>query len=79
MKYSDEQRLQKIYEKGSMLLEYIREHDVKKDDLMNDTALLIISRSGKHCFALRKAPARAKESSKSRKESGARPRDSLRV
>ena len=39
MKYSDEQRLQKIYEKGNMLLEYIRDHDVKKDNLMNDTAL----------------------------------------
>ena len=39
MKYSDEQRLHKIYEKGNMLLEYIRDHDVKKSDLMNDTAL----------------------------------------
>ncbi|MBP3854813.1 MAG: DUF86 domain-containing protein [Ruminiclostridium sp.] len=39
MKYSDEQRLQKIYEKGSALLAYIRDHDVKKDNLMNDTAL----------------------------------------
>ena len=39
MKYSDEQRLHKIYEKGSMLLAYIRDHNVMKDDLMNDTAL----------------------------------------
>ena len=55
MKYSDEQRLHKIYEKGNMLLEYIRDHDVKKDDLMNDTALqwLVttpLSNIGEHAY-----------------------------
>ena len=55
MKYSDEQRLHKIYEKGNMLLEYIRDHDCKKDNLMNDTALqwLVttpLSNIGEHAY-----------------------------
>lgn len=39
MKYSDEQRIQKIYENASKLQNYIEEHNITKDALMNDYAL----------------------------------------
>ena len=39
MKYSDEQRLQKILENTEKLLNYISEHDIKKENLLNDYAL----------------------------------------
>ena len=39
MKYSDEQRLQKILENAEKLLNYISEHDIKKENLLNDYAL----------------------------------------
>ena len=39
MKYTDYQRLQKIYENISKLQEYISQRNVTKDDLLNDYAL----------------------------------------
>ena len=39
MKYSDEQRIQKIYENAFKLNEYIKEHSVSKDDLLTDQPL----------------------------------------
>lgn len=39
MKYSDQMRIQKIYEYASKLLEYIDEKSVQKDDLLNDFSL----------------------------------------
>ena len=39
MKYSDEQRLQKILENAEKLIEYLSEHKVTKENLMNDYAL----------------------------------------
>ena len=39
MKYSDEQRIQKIYENAEKLLNYIREHEITRDALLNDYAL----------------------------------------
>ncbi|MBR0237571.1 MAG: DUF86 domain-containing protein [Thermoguttaceae bacterium] len=39
MKYTDYQRLQKIYENISKLQEYISQQNVTKDDLLNDYAL----------------------------------------
>ncbi|WP_029200852.1 HepT-like ribonuclease domain-containing protein [Oribacterium sp. NK2B42] len=39
MKYSDEQRIKKIYENASKLNEYIKSNKVTKDRLMDDYAL----------------------------------------
>lgn len=39
MKYSDQQRLQKIYEKSVELYEYIVGHQVKKEELLTQTPL----------------------------------------
>lgn len=39
MKYSDEQRIQKIYENAEKLMNYINEHGITKDALLNDYAL----------------------------------------
>lgn len=39
MKYTDKQRLQKIYNNAEKLLNYISENDIKRDDLLNDYAL----------------------------------------
>lgn len=39
MKSSDKQRLQKILENAEKLVNYIREHNVGKDDLLNDYSL----------------------------------------
>ncbi len=39
MKYTDYQRLQKIYENISKLQEYISQRNVTKDELLNDYAL----------------------------------------
>lgn len=39
MKYSDEQRIQKIYENADKLQRYIMEHNITKDALLNDYAL----------------------------------------
>ena len=39
MKYSDEQRLQKILENAEKLIEYLSEHKVTKENLLNDYAL----------------------------------------
>ena len=36
MKYSDQQRIQKIYEKAVELYEYIEKHQIKKSDLLTD-------------------------------------------
>ena len=39
MKYSDEQRIQKIYENARKLTDYLSEHEITKDVLLNDYAL----------------------------------------
>ena len=39
MKYSDEQRIQKIYENAYNLQNYIKENGITKDALLNDYAL----------------------------------------
>lgn len=39
MKYSDQQRLQKIYEKSVELYEYIVGHQIKKEELLTETPL----------------------------------------
>ena len=39
MKYSDKQRIQKIYDNAEKLRAYIKEHHVTKDALLNDYAL----------------------------------------
>ena len=39
MKYSDEQRLQKILDNAEKLLKYIKEHNVSKADMLNDYSL----------------------------------------
>lgn len=39
MKYSDQQRVQKIYKKAMELYEYIVMHQVKKEDLLTETYL----------------------------------------
>ncbi len=39
MKYSDQQRVQKIYDYALKLLMYIEEHKITKDDLLNDYSL----------------------------------------
>ncbi|MCD8218040.1 MAG: DUF86 domain-containing protein [Clostridiales bacterium] len=39
MKYSDEQRIQKILDYSQQLSEYLVEHHVKKEDLINDYSL----------------------------------------
>lgn len=39
MKYSDQQRIQKIYEKSIELDEYIVEHQIKKEDLLTQKPL----------------------------------------
>ena len=39
MKYSDEQRIQKIYENAEKLNNYIKEKGVTKNDLLSDYAL----------------------------------------
>lgn len=39
MKYSDQQRVQKIYEKAVELNVYIVEHQIKKEDLLAQTPL----------------------------------------
>ena len=39
MKYSDEQRLQKILDNSEKLLKYIEDHHVTKADLLNDYSL----------------------------------------
>lgn len=40
MKYSDEQRIKKIYENADRLQKYIVKHGITKDALLNDKALL---------------------------------------
>lgn len=39
MKYSDQQRVQKIYEKSVELYEYIVGHQIKKEDLLTEKPL----------------------------------------
>lgn len=39
MKYSDKQRVQKIYDKAVELHEYIVRHQIKKEDLLTETPL----------------------------------------
>jgi uncharacterized protein with HEPN domain len=39
MKYSDEQRLQKILENAERLISYLTEHQISREDLLNDYAL----------------------------------------
>ena len=39
MKYSDEQRIQKIYVNARKLLHYLTEHEITKEALLNDYAL----------------------------------------
>ena len=39
MKYSDKQRIQKIYENAERLQNYIKEHGITRDDLLNDYAI----------------------------------------
>ena len=39
MKYSDQQRIQKIYEKSAELYEYIVGHQIKKEDLLTEKPL----------------------------------------
>ncbi len=39
MKYSDDQRLKKIYENASKLNQYIVEKGVEKESLLNDYSL----------------------------------------
>ena len=39
MKYSDKQRIQKIFEYAEKLLSYINENDITKEKLLNDYAL----------------------------------------
>ena len=39
MKYSDQQRVQRIYDNAVKLYEYIKENQVKKEDLLKETAL----------------------------------------
>lgn len=39
MKYSDQQRIQKIYEKAVELYEYIADHQIKKEDLLTEIPL----------------------------------------
>ena len=39
MKYSDKQRVQKIFEYAEKLLSYINENDITKEKLLNDYAL----------------------------------------
>ena len=39
MKYSDRQRIKKIYENADKLQKYIQEHEITKESLLNDYAL----------------------------------------
>ena len=39
MKYSDQQRIRKIYEKAVELYEYIEKHQIKKSDLLTEKPL----------------------------------------
>ncbi len=39
MKYSDMQRVKKIYENASKLCGYIEEHKIKREDLLNEFSL----------------------------------------
>lgn len=39
MRYSDEQRLQKILENAERLISYLTEHQIPREDLLNDYAL----------------------------------------
>lgn len=39
MKYSDQQRIQKIYEKSVELYDYILAHQIKKEELLTETPL----------------------------------------
>ena len=39
MRYSDEQRLQKILENAERLISYLTEHQNSREDLLNDYAL----------------------------------------
>ena len=39
MKYSDRQRIHKIYDNAVKLCEYIRDNQVKKEDLLRETTL----------------------------------------
>lgn len=39
MKYTDQQRIQKIYEKAAELYEYIVGHQIKKEDLLTEIPL----------------------------------------
>ena len=39
MKYSDEQRVQKIYDYATKLVDYIKENNIQKENLLNDFSL----------------------------------------
>lgn len=39
MKYSDKQRLQKIYEYANRLCDCVKEKNIKKEDLLNDYSM----------------------------------------
>ncbi|HBZ02350.1 MAG TPA: hypothetical protein DEO83_00865 [Lachnospiraceae bacterium] len=39
MKYTDEQRLQKIYDNAIKLNQYLKEHSIKREDLLTDYSL----------------------------------------
>lgn len=57
MKYSDQQRIQKIYEYSSKLLGYIEEKSITKKDLLNDFSLQWLATTplyniGEHAYYL---------------------------
>lgn len=39
MKYTDEQRIQKIYDNAIKLNQYLKEHSIKREDLLTDYSL----------------------------------------
>lgn len=43
MRYSDQQRIQKIYEKAILLNEYILSHQIKKEELLTEISSLMWS------------------------------------
>lgn len=43
MKYSDEQRIQKIYENARKLLDYLTAHEITKEALLNDYEIVFDS------------------------------------
>ena len=59
MKISDEQHIRKIYQYSQMLLEYIRENNISRDDLLNEYSLQWLVTTplyniGEHTYSLSK-------------------------